>query len=85
MFPSLKILPVLLLVMPLISAATLAADPSETGPGAKSTQARVHQKKVCLVHFGGSPFAEPCDRVAEMPSTAENMHIIGLLPRAKNQ
>ncbi len=39
--------------------------------------------KTCLVRISGQPFLQPCDRVAEMPATAEPMHIIGNLPRAK--
>jgi hypothetical protein len=51
-------------------------------PNTKKKNAIVpkQSRKMCFVHFGGSAFAEPCDRLAEMPATAEPMHIIGKLP-----
>jgi hypothetical protein len=42
------------------------------------------QVTTCLVRFGGSAFPEPCDRLGEMPATAEPMHIIGKLPTARD-
>lgn len=40
--------------------------------------------KVCLVRFGSSAIPEPCDRLHEMPSTAEPMRILGNLPTARD-
>lgn len=40
--------------------------------------------KSCVVRFGGSAFPEPCDRVGEMPATAEPMRIIGKLPTTRD-
>jgi hypothetical protein len=40
--------------------------------------------KTCFVRFGGSAFPEPCDRLGEMPATAEPMRIIGKLPTARD-
>jgi len=41
-------------------------------------------RKSCSVRFGGSALPEPCDRLGEMPATAEPMHIIGKLPSRRD-
>jgi hypothetical protein len=80
MVPTSTLIRTVIVSLSLVSVAAFASDPSVKNLPAKQN---LKQKKACTVHFSGSPFAEPCDRVAEMPSTASPMHIIGALPRSE--
>ena len=74
----------------LIAATVLAANPAFADSNSSSVVGANDQRPIavkkaahkdCLVRISGQPFAQPCDRLAEMPSTAEPMQIIGILPR----
>jgi hypothetical protein len=69
-----------ILVAPVV---TFADSNSEPQSATKSRAAQKTAHKTCTVRFGGSAFPEPCDRVSEIPTTAEPMRIIGTLPRSK--
>ncbi len=56
--------------------------------GQKSTTSKSHRaaapasRKICYVQISGSNFAQPCDRLGAIPSTAIPMSIIGEVPTA---
>jgi hypothetical protein len=61
-------------------SSTMSAESKETSATKNHRTLHKPSSKTCLVRFGGSAFPEPCDRLGEMPSTAEPMRIIGKLP-----
>jgi hypothetical protein len=63
-----------------ICAATFAGGSEARKTTAKPRNIQKSSSKTCFVRFGGSAFPEPCDRLGEMPATAEPMRIIGKLP-----
>jgi hypothetical protein len=71
----------------LVLAVSVVNGETKEKASPKNDHRSIHRKavhKACCVRFGGSAFAEPCDRVGEMPATAEPMHIIGKLPSTRN-
>ena len=68
-----------------ISASVFAGEPADKPVRSKRVQILRAEKKDCTVRFSGSPFPQPCDRLAEMPATAEPMHIIGSLPPVQHR
>lgn len=74
---------VLALVVSFISVSAFGDEPADKQAGNKHVRVVQKENKNCTVRFGGSAFPQPCDRLAEMPATAEPMHIIGILPKPK--
>jgi hypothetical protein len=73
----------------IIAALALCAQAFADGTTEKKTAKNSRIVKAvaarsCVVRFGGSVFPEPCDRVGEMPATAEPMRIIGKLPTTRD-
>ncbi len=74
-----------LLGISVVLLGTLAANGESREKKAVShRQVATVARKPCSVRFGGSALPEPCDRVGEMPATAEPMRIIGKLPTAQS-
>jgi hypothetical protein len=65
-------------------SSTMNAESKETGATKNRRTLHKPSSKTCFVRFGGSAFPEPCDRLGEMPATAEPMHIIGKLPTTRD-
>jgi hypothetical protein len=65
-------------------SSTVNAGSGEIGATKNHRALHKSSSKTCFVRFGGSAFPEPCDRLAEMPATAEPMRIVGTLPTARD-
>lgn len=74
----------LLVIAVLTFPAVTFADSKSKAPSGTTRVVHKSVHKACTVRFGGSAFPQPCDRVGEMPATAEPMRIIGKLPSSRD-